>query len=96
MGPSLWLPSVTNVVTKVRKLRKSATKLGLAFCGYYTFTSQVQLEVLNQTILFSRKVAHVYLVDGPSMVPTLCEGDLVIAVPIKFVFLEVEVREHLT
>ena len=41
-------------------------------------------------------MAHVYLIDGPSMVPTLCEGDLVIAVPIKFVFLEVEVREVLT
>ena len=41
-------------------------------------------------------MADVYLIDGPSMVPTLCEGDLVIAVPIKFVFLEVEVREVLT
>jgi len=68
MGPALWFPYVANLVTKVRKLRKSATKLGLAFCGYYTFTSQV---------------AHIYMIDGPSMVPTLCEGDLVIAVPIK-------------
>ena len=33
-------------------------------------------------------MAHVYLIDGPSMVPTLYEGDLVIAVPIKFVFPE--------
>ena len=85
MGPALWLPSVTNVVTKARKLRKSATKLGLAFCGYYTFTSQVSLATpeLETFFPFHIQVADIFLISGPSMVPTLAEGDIVLAVPIR-------------
>ena len=41
MGSAVRFPSLTKVLTKASKAKTVGTKLGLAFCGYYTFTSQV-------------------------------------------------------
>jgi len=71
MGSAVRFPSLTKVLTKASKAKTVGTKLGLAFCGYYTFTSQV---------------ADIFLVSGPSMVPTFSEGDIVIAVPTRSLF----------
>jgi len=71
MGPALRLPSLTKVLANASKVKRVSVKSGLVFCGYYTFTSQV---------------ADVFLISGPSMVPTLSEGDIVIAVPTRSLF----------
>ena len=86
MGPALWFPSLSKVVTKASKVKKAGTKLGLAFCGYYTFTSQVPWVTSNKlfkALLFFTQVADIFLVSGPSMVPTFSEGDIVLAVPTR-------------
>jgi len=91
MGPALRFPSLGKVlanaskVAKVlsnapklgkelsnaSKVKRVGTKTGLLFCVYYTFTSQV---------------ADIFLISGPSMVPTLSEGDIVLAIPIRSIF----------
>jgi len=72
MGPALRLPNlVSKVLHNASKVKRVGTKSGLVFCGYYTFTSQV---------------ADIFLISGPSMVPTLSEGDIVLAVPIRSIF----------
>jgi signal peptidase I len=72
MGPALRLPNLlSKVLGNASKVKRVAAKSGLLFCGYYTFTSQV---------------ADVFLISGPSMVPTLSEGDIVLAVPIRSIF----------
>jgi len=72
MGPALGLPNLlAKVLTNASKVKRVGTKTGLLFCGYYTFISQV---------------ADIFLISGPSMVPTLSEGDIVLAVPIRSIF----------
>jgi len=71
MGSALKIPSLTKVLANASKFKRVGAKSGLLFCGYYTFTSQV---------------ADIFLISGPSMVPTLSEGDVVIAVPTRSLF----------
>ena len=99
MGPALKLPHLLGkvfpkvlgkVLANTSKVKRVGTKSGLLFCGYYTFTSQVGFATseLKTLSLFHIQVADIFLISGPSMVPTLSEGDLVLAVPIRSVFLD--------
>ena len=86
MGPALRLPNLlAKVLTNASKVKRVGTKSGLLFCGYYTFTSQVSLATpeLETFFPFHIQVADIFLISGPSMVPTLAEGDIVLAVPIR-------------
>jgi len=71
MGPALKLSCLSKVFAKASNVKRVALRLGLAYCGIYTFTSQV---------------AQIFLISGPSMVPTLSEGDWVLAIPTRSVF----------
>ena len=86
MGPALRLPNLlAKVLTNASKVKRVGTKTGLLFCGYCTFTSQVSLTTpeLETFFPFHIQVADIFLISGPSMVPTLSEGDIVLAVPIR-------------
>ena len=86
MGPALRLPNLlAKVLTNASKVKRVGTKSGLLFCGYYTLTSQVSLATpeLETFSPFHIQVADIFLISGPSMVPTLSEGDIVLALPIR-------------
>ena len=69
MGPALKLSCLSKVFAKASNVKRVALKLGLAYCGIYTFTSQVHLP--NDIWLLYNHKSPAFLVLGGSDFPDL-------------------------